>query len=164
MNLTSTDQEKPSSRQTGNPSELRALARLCAGTLVLLIAVVFAASGAKPTLRITVIPPFDAKGGPDTSATIQGEVSGVKFSDYRVVIYTRTNQWYVQPEVGGEFTTINNQGGWQNVIHTGTRYAALLVKKPSGPGDFQPKPSTSILPDEGTDPNVIASAQAEGKR
>lgn len=111
-----------------------------------------------PAIRITVIPPYDTVGGPTSSAVIAGEVSGVTPENFRVVIYALTvNTWYVQPTSDNSRTEIQPDGSWSKNIHTGVRYAALLVRP-----DFSPLETTSSLPTRTA--GVVAATEVEGKR
>jgi hypothetical protein len=111
----------------------------------------------EPIIKITHIPPYDPTGGESTRNEIAGEVSGVEAESFRVVIYTRTDRWYVQPFADAPLTGIQQNGEWQTEIHTGTSYAVLLVK----PG-FDPAISTSTLPHVGG--AVVAITVVPGKR
>ncbi|HWS99440.1 MAG TPA: hypothetical protein VN256_04135 [Pyrinomonadaceae bacterium] len=79
-----------------------------------------------PRIRITLVPP--AGGGPDSTERIGGTVSGVKARDCKVILFTRTNRWYVQPWEDSPYTEIREDGSWENDTHLGSEYAALLVK------------------------------------
>lgn len=109
----------------------------------------------RPTIRIAQVPPCDPKGGPDTSADIAGEVSGVDPSNVRVVIYALTDYWYVQPLIAAPFTEIKQDGRWGTWTHTGSEYAALLVR-PS----YAPPARIHALPEEGRD--VLAVTRVKG--
>jgi hypothetical protein len=111
------------------------------------------------TIRITVELPYDPTGGPGSSADIAGEVSGISpdnFHDFRVVIYARTDNWYVQPTADDPYTEID-AGKWSATIHTGTEYAALLVKP-----TFTPRNKIPVLPSVGGD--VIAKDVVKGRK
>jgi hypothetical protein len=113
---------------------------------------------ARATVRITVIPPSDSVGGPDSDASIAGEVSVVPPGDYRVVVYALTvNVWWVQPTTADPLTKIGAGGKWEAKTHRGTRYAALLV-----PADFNPPGQTPTLPTR--QEGVLASFEVEGKK
>jgi hypothetical protein len=91
------------------------------------------------------------------SSEIAGEVSGVDPDDFRVVVYAKTNYWYVQPLVAAPFTEIGPDGKWSALTHLGTRYAALLVKP-----TFNPSSRTSSLPPRGGD--VVDLITVTGKK
>jgi hypothetical protein len=91
-------------------------------------------------IEITSIPPSDV-GGPHTRADIAGNVSGKVLPDYAVAIYVRAfGGWYVQPEAGN-LHKIMPDNTWGTWTHTGTRYAALLVRR-----DFEPLTKLDMLP------------------
>ena len=111
-------------------------------------------------IRITTVPRYDPIGGPNSSDHIEGRVIGVKPRDFRVVIYARTDYWYVQPEIANPMTPINKDGLWSATIHTGSRYAALLVRP-----TYNAPPKITVLPNESTDPNnIVASTELEGAK
>jgi hypothetical protein len=111
----------------------------------------------KPAIRVTVVPPYDRIGGPQSEAAIAGETLGIDPKDYRVVVYAETTAWYVQPFSYAPFTDIESNGRWHATIHTGTRYAVLLVRTP-----FQPENEAPSLPGIGGD--VVALTIVEGTR
>jgi len=82
------------------------------------------------SIRITRIPTRLPKGQSTPSEWIAGQVNGLnEYESYRIVIYSYTNQWYVQPTVLEPKTGITPEGKWQSYIQGGVYYAALLVKK-----------------------------------
>jgi hypothetical protein len=91
-------------------------------------------------IEIDTIPPVD-QGGPDTHANIAGKVSGKVSPGYMVAIYARAyGEWYIQPQAGF-LQRINPDNTWTTWTHTGTRYAALLVRP-----DFEPLMRLDMLP------------------
>lgn len=113
-----------------------------------------ASSSNHPSIEITDIPPAD-KGGVIQLDTIRGRVSGAH-SEQRVVLYARSEAWYVQPWADQPFTKIGPDSTWTNETHLGTEYAALLVE----PG-YVPLSVTSALPAPGN--GVVAVAIVEGR-
>jgi hypothetical protein len=111
------------------------------------------ANATGPNIQITEIPSKGA--GPDALETIAGTVSGVKVKDCKVVIFARTNTWYVQPYIDSPDTTINDDGTWHNDTHLGSQYAALLVK-----ASYKPPTTTGKLPTGGL---ILATATANAK-
>ena len=107
-----------------------------------------------PSIQITEVPSKGA--GPDALETIAGKVSGVKVKDCKVVIYARTNTWYVQPYIDSSDTAINDDGTWRNDTHLGSQYAALLVK-----ASYKPSTTTGKLPAIGGPILAIATANAK---
>jgi hypothetical protein len=108
-----------------------------------------------PAIQITVIPRSDPEGGPKKNAYIAGTVSGVIPEDFRVVIYSLTTTWYVQPLTENPWTGIRRDGSWSTNIKTGSRYAALLVPKQFPTPDPTTNSPSSL-------PGVIAATEVEG--
>jgi len=76
---------------------------------------------------------------------ISGSVAGVeKPEQYRIVLYAKTDQWYVQPIDISPFTQICPDGKWSNESHPGTEYAALVVTT-----DYRPASILQALPTTG---------------
>jgi hypothetical protein len=110
------------------------------------------ASGA-PRVEITVVPPAD-KGGPDLLDTIEGRAPGAR-AGQRVVIFSKSRVWWVQPSARNPYTAIGPDATWKSSTHLGTDYAALLVE-PS----YMPPASTEVLPREG--PGIVAATVVPG--
>ena len=89
--------------------------------------------------------PEPALGGRTELAPIGGTVKGAR-PGQQIVIYAKTDQWYVQPLMRRPFTAIAPDGQWQASIHLGLEYAALLVN----PG-FTPPLKMPALPLVGGD-------------
>lgn len=107
----------------------------------------------KPTIAITEVP---SKGAGDKELqTIAGTVGGVKISECKVVIFARTDTWYVQPYIASSDTSINEDNTWRNDTHLGSQYAALLVKN-----SYKPPSTTGKLPDVRGAVLAIATANA----
>ena len=108
-----------------------------------------------PVISITNIPP--AGFVPNQMEDIAGEVKGLEGSactNYAVVIYAYAENspgrspWSVQPTYDSPLTSIGSDGRWNNRIHRGSKYAAILVKKPYEPNrvlDALPAKSGNIL-------------------
>lgn len=110
-------------------------------------------------IRFTTIPPYDPKGGPTTSADIEGQVEGVTApDDYRIVLYAKTNgTWFVQPLTAAPYTQLDKQGQFFTWTHTGVKYGALLVRK-----DFKaPLAVDGELP---SSPDIVARKEVNGRR
>jgi len=108
-------------------------------------------------IEITVIPPYEPEGGPDTRGNIAGKVSGKLAPEYNVVLYARASEiWYVQP-IAYAAHGIRPDNTWTSWTHTGSSYAALLVR----PG-FEPVPRLDTLPQVGG--YVLARTIVDGKR
>lgn len=107
----------------------------------------------KITIEFSEVP--SAGAGENSSGDIGGKVSGAnKPSGYKIVIYSQTNVWWVQPTTAEPFTNIDKDGEFfASNIHLGHHYAAILVE----PG-YKPRPQRSSLPKVG-DKYVIAVAK-----
>jgi hypothetical protein len=104
-------------------------------------------TGPAPELTITRIPRYDAAGGPDTRDTIAGTVHTPIASDFRVVVYARADAWYIQP-TPFSMQPIRSDNVWQTWTHTGSSYAALVVRstyKPATRLDVLPQPDADVL-------------------
>lgn len=105
-----------------------------------------------PSIEITRVPPKG--GGPDRLDIIAGKVSRVDFKRTRVVIFARTNTWYVQPYLNSVIK-IESDGSFQTQTHLGEEYAALLVTT-----SYSPPATTDALPSKGADVLAIAIVPA----
>jgi hypothetical protein len=92
-----------------------------------------------PSITITDVPRKGA--GPEALETIAGTVSGVNVNECKVVIFARTDTWYVQPYSDSSDTLIQADGTWQSDTHLGSEYAVLLVKN-----SYKPPTITGTLP------------------
>jgi hypothetical protein len=108
-------------------------------------------------ITITKVPPYDPVGGSSSQGHIAGKVSGVNPETYSIVIYSKTNIWYVQPTTVNPKTEINSDGTWEANIRLGSRYVALVV-----PNDYNPPFTTSSPPARIA--RGIAAIEVEGKR
>ena len=108
-------------------------------------------------IEITTIPPYEPKGGAETRAGISRSVGGTLAPGYSVVLYARASEvWYVQP-IAYASHAIQPDNTWTSWTHTGSSYAALLVR----PG-FEPVPRLDVLPKVGG--YVVARAIVEGRK
>ena len=107
-------------------------------------------------IEITHVPPYE-QGGPDTRADIAGKVNGRIAPEYKVVLYARAyNSWHLQPMINAVHR-IRPDNTWTTWTHTGTSYAALLVRP-----EFDAFVRLDVLPQVGG--YVLARAIVEGKR
>jgi hypothetical protein len=139
----------------GNVSDrsiLTALAGLC---LIASTTLQKARADDAPSITITSPAPF-GRGGETPRGPIEGMAKGSNLSDLKVVIYTLTDQWYVNPTIDEPFTEIARDGSWHANITLGHTYAAMLVK----PG-YKPEPTLAALPKVGGD--VVALVQARAR-
>lgn len=113
-------------------------------------------SSVSVSITITQAPP-PGRGGENEMDVIGGSVRGVSnLTEVRVVIYTITDKWYVQPWYDSPYTKINNDGSWRTRIHLGSEYMALLVTS-----SYRPKRTIISAGDEpqvGGDVLAIARA------
>lgn len=98
--------------------------------------------------------PAADSGGPNKFAPIAGRVSGAR-PGQRLVLFAKSNQWWVQPTAQQPYTDIAADTSWKNSIHLGLEYAALLVE----PG-YTPPTTLDELPNVGG--TVIARARVPG--
>jgi hypothetical protein len=93
-----------------------------------------------PTIKIVQVPA--AGGSPDSTASISGRVHGLRNPhEFRVVVYARTDHWYVQPSEDSPLTPIQPDGSWSTSTRPGVRYAALLVRSA-----YRPPRTAEALP------------------
>lgn len=111
-------------------------------------------TGADPAIMFTQVPHAGA-GGPDRTEYIGGKVTGATPGE-RIVIYTHTSIWWVQPTSNAPFTEIQPDSTWKNSTHLGADYAALLVG-----ANYRPDPRIESLPSVGN--GVIAVSSVTGR-
>lgn len=109
-----------------------------------------------PEVAISRIPRYQPEGGPDTRDTIGGTVRTPLPNDYRVVVYARADAWYIQP-TPFSMQSINGDNTWQTWTHTGSSYAAIVVRK-----TYKPLTRLDVLPQ--IDADVLSRAVVEGKK
>jgi hypothetical protein len=107
-----------------------------------------------PAIHIGQVPPQVRTGG--ALVDIGGEVRSADLPSCRVIVYTRTDQWYIQPDRDGAID-LDSQGHWRGQIHGGSRYAAMLVSQ-----TFQPPLTTDTLPQEDA-VHVLAIDEVDGR-
>lgn len=107
----------------------------------------------EPYIKFSQIPMAEV-GGTVRLESIEGRVFNSS-PQYKIVIYTRSGEWYVQPFADKPFTDIRANSTFSTLVHLGTEYAAVLVKP-----EFVPKPKITGLPEKGGD--VIAVAVVNG--
>ena len=115
-----------------------------------------AADKEKFSIDITTIP-SDGPGGENPREEIAGTAKGSDIATYKVVIYTETDKWYVQPYANNALTAINDKGEWSATIALGHNYAAILVKS-----SYDASGTLSELPSVGGD--VLAVVQKASKK
>ena len=97
---------------------------------------------AGPSIQFTKVPAAD-KGGPDTLDVVEGRVAGAR-PGQRIVLFSKSGVWWVQPEARKPFTEIRPDSTWTSPTHLGTEYAALLVD-----AGYSPPLSAETLPEKG---------------
>jgi hypothetical protein len=107
------------------------------------------------SIKITTVPPRGE--GPDKIDLIAGTVTGVNLRECKVVIFAKTNVWWVQPTAAEPYTSIEQGGKWEADIHLGYEYAALLVKT-----SYKASPTLDALP--GASGNVLAIDRVRAKQ
>jgi hypothetical protein len=89
----------------------------------------------KPTITISAV----------NGNMVEGTVSPASFcsSDYRVILYARTDIYYIQPTTSQPTISINSDCTWQSTTHTWDVLAAHLVNS-----DYSPAPQihTQLCP------------------
>ena len=109
-----------------------------------------------PEISITRVPRYQAEGGPDTRDTIGGIVRTSFAADYRVVVYARADAWYIQPTPFA-MQPIEHDNTWRTWTHTGSSYAALVVRK-----TYKPMTRLDVLPQ--VDADVLSRVIVEGRK
>lgn len=109
-----------------------------------------------PSVELGVVPEA-AVGGSDRLAPIGGRVTGAR-PGQRIVLFTKSGIWWVQPFTVQPFTNIEADSTWTSRIHLGTEYAALLVD--SG---YRPPATTDVLPKPGGAVIAVATAKGTGE-
>jgi len=108
-------------------------------------------------VQFATVPP--AGPGPESRGDISGHVLGLPNpARYKVVLYSHTDQWYVQPTLVQPLTDIAQDGRWSNWTHLGDRFAALVVE-PS----FRPPSIAEALPATGGEVLAVAIVPAKSK-
>jgi hypothetical protein len=100
--------------------------------------------------------PAAAAGGSERTARIAGRVSGAA-PGQRLVLYARTNVWWVQPLATEPFTSLRADRTWESSTHLGSEYAALLVD-----GTYRPPDTTESLPRPGGPVLAVATVKGTG--
>ncbi len=128
------------------------------GILLILVITNFACrltKGSTPVLAITTAPEA-VIGGPQKLDLIQGTATGAT-AQHKIVLYAFSGgTWWVQPMVENPYTAIDREGNWENRIHLGYEYAALLVQD-----SYKPLAKLDHLPAEGGP--VLSITVAKGR-
>eukprot|EP01084_Bolivina_argentea_P031892 59000_1 len=91
------------------------------------------------TIEISCAPQSGA-GSNSYGPEIKGVVYGIdelaplySHTDFKVVIYSQTNVWWVQPWANQPLTEISSDGSWSAQIHLGWNYYVFLVRNGFNP-------------------------------
>lgn len=109
-----------------------------------------------PIIEITTIPEA-APGGTDRLVPIAGRVTGAQ-PGQRIVLFARSQVWWVQPFTVRPFTEVRADGTWENTVHMGTEYAAVLVSS-----DYKPPVTVQSLPRPGGPVAAVAVVSGRGE-
>lgn len=110
---------------------------------------------AAPDIKIVEIPPA-GEGSPTATKLMAGVARGPDLAQCKVVVYTHTDTWYIQPTIADPKIVIGGDGRWRTFVHPGAEYAALLVRS-----SYKPEATIDKLPDVGGD--VLAEDVEPGK-
>jgi hypothetical protein len=106
-----------------------------------------------PTVVFSKVPVAD-EGGPSSWALVEGHALGAR-PGQRIVLFAKSEVWWVQPFAYQPYTTIGDTGEWVAKTHLGTEYAALLVDP-----EYHPASIMTVLPKLGG--GVVAIATVKG--
>jgi len=93
-----------------------------------------------PTISITNLQPGDA--------TIKGTANNLDTAKTKVVLWAKTDRWYIQPFINNPYTYIQSNGSWSNTTHPWNRMVALLVDSTYVTGsimDIHPSSDSGVL-------------------
>jgi hypothetical protein len=107
----------------------------------------------EPSIEFSRVPPA-GEGNDEILETIQGRVTGAG-PGQRIVLFSRSGKWWIQPFIGQPFTSIQPDATWKSSTHPGSAYAALLVDS-----RYHPSLTLSSLPQKGGP--VLAAAAVQG--
>jgi hypothetical protein len=111
---------------------------------------------AVPAIEITTVPDA-APGGTDRLVPIAGRVAGAE-PGQRIVLFARSQVWWVQPFTVRPFTEVRADGTWENTVHMGTEYAAVLVSP-----DYKPPVTVQTLPRPGGPVAAVTVVSGRGE-
>ncbi|MDH3891227.1 MAG: hypothetical protein OEV49_09095 [candidate division Zixibacteria bacterium] len=80
--------------------------------------------------------------------TVNGTANVLDTTQFQVVLWAKTNQWYVQPTVADPYTHIQGDGSWSNYTHPWDRIVALLVDSsylPESIRDYHPSLDSGVI-------------------
>lgn len=80
---------------------------------------------------------------------VKGVAENIDAREIKVVLWAKTDKWYVQPLISDPYTVICGDGSWENWTHPWTQMVALLVDSSYNPG-------ATRLYHPSNDPGVLA--------
>ena len=109
-----------------------------------------------PTISFSKIPAA-AVGDADKTVEIEGRASHLR-PGQQIVLYTKTDGlWWIEPSTNRPFTKVQDDSNWQNRIHPGSEYAALLAD----PG-YVPPDTLEVLPSPGAGVAEVEVVKGQG--
>ena len=79
---------------------------------------------------------------------IVGKANNLDASKVTVVLFAKTDMWYVQPLVASPYTSVCSDGSWENWSHPWSTVVALLVDESYSPGatrTYHPSTDSGVL-------------------
>jgi len=80
--------------------------------------------------------------------TVNGTANVLDTSKTKVVLWAKTDRWYVQPSVSDPYTIIQSDGTWSSFTYPWVRMVALLVDSSYVPGsikDYHPSMDPGVI-------------------
>lgn len=80
--------------------------------------------------------------------TVNGTANVPDITEYKVVLWAKTNRWYVQPSAANPYTIIQSNSTWSNSTYPWDRMLALLVDTsyvPSSILDYHPSLDPGVM-------------------
>ena len=97
-----------------------------------------------PTIEVTQVPPRG--GGPNEMATLSGRVKGVDSpAKLRLVFFSRTDRWYVQPYTADPYTAVNPDGLADKVYNLWNRNPVTVSRTYMTSNGAKDKPTPPAL-------------------
>ncbi len=87
---------------------------------------------------------------------VSGSANNLDTSKLKVVLWAKTDRWYVQPWIASPYTYVGSNGKWSSWTHSWNRMVAVLVD-----GSYDPGSTRDYHPSE--DPGVITWDEFPGK-
>lgn len=97
------------------------------------------------------------------SGRIKGSANNLDTRTHQIVIWAKTDKWYVQPFIDSPYTAVGTDGRWESFTHPWNRILALLVDESYDPGatrTYHPSSDEGVLawdefPDASSDRFVL---------